>query len=426
LTTTQESTLAESPLQPDVIRVRLLQISLAAATLAMVGLSWPLWIDLPDFPAVPFVRWFPEYPRRWSWLGLLALVVGLALSLTDRFGRVGLLFSIALMSWLVLGDQLRFQPWVYQYLVMGTILAMLPPRSALAFSRVYLASMYFHSGLSKLDAPFIAEMGPLFVRTLGRILPVDPRRLIPPGREKLVLVLPAFEIVVAILLLIRPTRAVGYLGLVLIHAALLLILGPWGLGHSTIVLVWNLALAVEEFFLFWPSIVGKAAPLRLSWREKLIGVPFAFVLISPFVERLGVFDSWPSHALYASHSERSIVVIQGDRFRSLPDPLRIAGVPRSLPEETWDLTPTQWTRAVRGVPAYPQARYVNGLAEWIARRVAGTSSARSTSSVQVSHSLRPDLLTGKRASLNASGFESIRDEGDRFWFNAHPRGATGR
>src|SRR5579862_8717200 len=124
----------------------------------MVGLSWPLWIDLADFPAVPFVRWFPDSPGRWSWIGLVALASGLIAALSDRIGRVGLLFSIAVMVWLVLGDQLRLQPWAYQYLVMGTILAALPPRSALAFSRVYLASMYFHSGLSKLDVPFVDEM----------------------------------------------------------------------------------------------------------------------------------------------------------------------------------------------------------------------------------------------------------------------------
>jgi uncharacterized membrane protein YphA (DoxX/SURF4 family) len=408
---------------PDILRIRRLRIALAAATLVMVGLSWPLWIDLTEFPAVPFVRWFPDYPRRLSWLGLLALAGGLLSAMSDRIGRGGLVFSIAVLVWLVLGDQLRLQPWVYQYLVMGTILATLPPRSALAFSRLYLASMYLHSGLSKLDAPFISEMGPLLMQTLGRILPFDPRRLIPPGRESLVLVLPVFEIVVSILLLIRWTRFVGYLGLVLIHAALLLILGPWGLGHSTIVLVWNVALAVEEFFVFWP--IGEVEPGRMvwSWREKLIGVPFALVLLGPFLERLGVFDSWPSHALYASHCERSDIVIQGETFFSLPGPLRIAAVPRHWLKDTWDLSPIQWSRAVRGVPVYPQARYVNGLAEWVARRVEGNDSGGVGASVRVNHSLRPDLATGQRGSLGAKGMESIRDEGGRFWFNAHPRGA---
>jgi uncharacterized membrane protein YphA (DoxX/SURF4 family) len=426
LTATNEPEAEKLPSDRDVPRVHRLRIALAAATLAMVGLSWPLWIDLNDFPAVPFVRWFPDYPLRWSWLGLLALASGLVAALSDRLGRVGLVLSIAVMIWLVLGDQLRLQPWVYQYLVMGSILATLPPRSALAFIRLYLASMYLHSGLSKLDAPFISEMGLLFVQTLGRILPFDPRRLIPPGREAFVLVLPAFEIVVAILLLIRPTRVVGYLGLVLIHATLLLILGPWGLGHSAIVLVWNVALAVEEFFVFWP--IGGGEPKRLvwSWREKLLGVPFALVLIGPFLERIGVLDSWPSHALYASHCERSAIVIQGERFLSLPDALRIAAVPRHWLKDTWDLNPTQWTRAVRGVPAYPQARYVNGLAEWLAGRVGAQDSVRPASSIRVNHSLRPDLTTGERGSLGAQDLELIRDEGDHFWFNAHPRGAKGR
>jgi hypothetical protein len=392
----------------------------------MVVLTWPLWIDLPDFPAVPFVRWFPEYPRRWSWLGLLGVVAGLLLALSERAGRAGLVISSLIFGWLILGDQLRLQPWVYQYLVMATLLATLPPRSALAFSRIYLASMYLHSGLSKLDSPFVAELGRTFALTLARVAQLDASRLLTPGRERLVLAMPAFEIAAAVLLLIRPTRVIGYVCLVLIHGTLLVILGPWGLGHSAAVLAWNVALAVEENLAFWPT--KGVPPVAWKWgrREKLIGVPFALLCLLPFVERLAVFDSWPSHALYASHCERSAITIQGERFFLLPVALRVSAVPRTRMSETWDLNPTAWTRAVRGVPAYPQARYANGLAEWIGRRLAARDATHPTARVFVRHTLRPDPLTGERGSLDAADVDSIRDEGDRFWFNAHPRGARGR
>lgn len=405
----------EPPADPDSERDRLLRATLCGATLVMVGLSWPLWIDLADFPAVPLVRGYPAYPREWSWVGLAAIVGGCGLGMSRRFGRLGVGLTAVVMAWMVLGDQLRLQPWVYQFLVMGTLLAILPPGSAMAFGRIYMVSVYLHSGLSKLDTPFAQEMGPLFLRTFARVCRFDASGLLRPGREACVLAMPAGEIVVAILLLFRPTRAVGLLGLLAIHAALLVILGPWGLGHSTIVLIWNVALAAEECLLFWPPGRSGFLPMRWTARVVLIGVPFAIVLVMPLFERLGLYDSWPSHALYASHCERSRIEFGAWRSERQPLAVRAASSPHGA---GWSLNPTDWTRAVRGVPVYPQRRYLNGLAEWLA----GLEGFRfDRVPVTVVHDLRADPRTGRREVIRRDGLDEIRDEGDLFWFNAHPR-----
>ena len=428
---------------------RLRQV-LCGATLVMVALSWPLWIDLADFPAVPFVRWFPDYPRAWSWLGLALILAGLGLGMTRRFGKVGVGLTLPVLVWLILGDQLRFQPWVYQFLILGTLLIVLPPRSAMGFGRVWMASVYFHSGLSKLDASFSAGLGSRFVGTLLRVLgaPALPAEVLPLTA----LVLPASEIIVAILLLVPGTRRLGYLGALLIHAALLVILGPWGLGHSAIVLVWNIALVVEEYLLFWPRdglgadrggrgsrragegdgirlggsfSLPETEPPRRRWttREKIVAVPFSVLLVAPFGERFGLGDAWPSHALYADHCERTTISF---RCKSLPD-----AFPPDLRAATADdgrralvvLNPTDWTRRVRGVPAYPQVRYLDGLAEWIAASRIGRDPR---AGVDVVHRLRADPQTGRAESLSARDLKEARELSDRFWFNAHPRDRSRR
>jgi hypothetical protein len=431
-------------------RADLLRKTLCGATLLMVVLSWPLWIDLADFPAVPFVGWFPDYPRHWSWLGLVLIVAGLGLGMTRRLGKVGVGLTVVVMTWLILGDQLRFQPWVYQFLILGTLLIVLPPGSVLGFGRVWMASVYFHSGLSKLDTSFALGMGPLFVRTLLRVLGVSalPRWLVPTTA----VLLPAAEIVVALFLLVSRTRRLGYLGALTIHAALLLILGPWGLGHSTIVLVWNVALAVEEFLLFWPkeplpplsredgSSVwggppcppegahtrrpGTSAPLqkprRWTVREKLVALPLAALLVLPFGERAGLFDSWPSHALYADHCERTTVHLRVISLPAdFPPDLRVAMKPNG--NWSWLLSPTDWSRRVRGVPAYPQIRYTNALAEWIGERIGDAP----WTEITIVHRLRADPRTGQAKSLSARDLNEARALSDRFWFNAHPRDRSG-
>src|SRR5206468_9424181 len=89
-------------IDPDAERADLLRAILSGATLVMIGLSWPLWIDLADFPAVPFVGWFPNYPRGGSWLGLGSIVAGLVLGMTPRFGRAGVALAVVAMTWLIL------------------------------------------------------------------------------------------------------------------------------------------------------------------------------------------------------------------------------------------------------------------------------------------------------------------------------------
>ena len=104
---------------------------------------------------------------------------------------------------------------------------------------------------------------------------------------------------------------VGAVGL---HAALIAILGPWGLGHSPIVLVWNAAMIVEVLILFGPDVARAA----VRWRTRLApGVTAAFALagVLPFGERWGWFDTWPSFALYASHAERVDVSVPEGRAR---------------------------------------------------------------------------------------------------------------
>jgi len=395
-------------------RAQRLRLVLAGATLLMVGLSWPLWIDLDEFPAIPFVGWYPSYPLAWSWLGLIVLILSLGLSLTERFARLGLVTSIVVFVGLILGDQLRFQPWVYQYLVIASGLALVPPRQALMFSRLYLVSVYFHSGLSKLDDSFAHEMGPLFLRTLARVLGSEVSLWVGPKSTLPILLMPMAEIVVAIALLVRRTRVLGYLAAFLIHVTLLLILGPWGLGHSPIVLVWNLVLAIEEFFLFWP--LERIATEAMVWtpRSKLVGSAMGLIVVLPLVERWGIWDSWPSHALYASHCERSEITIDA---QSIPGSALAFGNQVQSTRD-WALSLTGWCRAVRGVPAYPQCRYANGVAEWL-----DAESARSlpTENVRVVHWSRAGLWTRERISLVLTGTDEIRHQGDRFWWNAHPR-----
>jgi hypothetical protein len=423
--TDPSSLIQEIELAPDALarRATELRFVLVAATLLLVALSWPLWIDLAEFPAIPFVRRFPTLRRSWSWLGLALLMASLGLGMLRGVGRIGLSMSICLFVILILGDQLRLQAWVYQYLLMASFLALLPPALALRFCQFTLASVYFHSGLSKLDVSFVNELGPLFLGTLTRVIGHSVSSLTHSQRVSAILLMPLSEIVIAIALLFRSTRRVAYVGLVLIHLSLILILGPWGLGHSTIVLAWNGALIIEEYLLYWPRAPYPFVPQIRTTRGMLaIGMMIAITAL-PFLERFGLLDSWPAHALYSSHCERTRITIDNFDPTDFPEALRRHYQPTDQPG-TRSLDLTGWSREVRGVPPYPQHRYGVGVAQWIGMTFGTMDAGMGKLPKNVVHLVREGRAnpwTGARTSIETTGNDAIRSIGDRYWLNARPR-----
>lgn len=379
---------------------------LGLATIGMLGLSWPLWAGRADFPRVPFVVGIPAVPP-WAGWGLFVLLIATIAAGIVRREILGA--SAVLLLILIAQDQHRFQPWAYQFGMAALALATTSRAKAVGLCRLFLLALYFHSGLSKLDASFCRGLGLTFLETAARPFGMSPSRWPEGVRVAAVLAMPMAEMAIAAGLAFPKTRRAAIVGAVGLHATLIAILGPWGLDQSTIVLVWNAALMVEVPALFGPSESGgSAAGSRLEpWTTLL----FALAAILPFGERRGLCDAWPAFAYYAGHVERVEVEVPAHDVEELPESLRRL----ALGEGPWrriDLT--AWSRAVRGVPVYPQARACLGLAEALAARYRGARALR------VTWHGRADRWNGRRESVSAVGLGAIRALGDRCRLNAHP------
>jgi hypothetical protein len=387
---------------------------LCGATVLMVGLSWPLWLDRDDFPRIPFVGGWDGLP---AWLTRVLLGAIGATLVSAAIGwawRPMMLLSLGLLTIEVLEDQNRLQPWVYQYLLIGLGLVAFPIGTSLRLARLYAISLYFYSGLSKLDASFVRELGPTFLTAGLSPLGLSAEGWPAAARTVAILAMPASEIAIAIGLVFRSTRGVALIGAVGLHSALLFILGPWNLGHSPNVLVWNGAMIVEALLLFWPSTSTFEGEARLGPVAWLMA---SFFFLFPLGERFGLSDSWPSHALYASHCERAEVYLLEDDLDRFPEAVR-----RRISEEgegPWHrLDLTGWSRDVRGTPVYPQGRVGLGMAEFLADCPVGPNPVR------VLLWSRADPWDGHRDRVECLGLRAIRRRGDRYLINAHPSGVV--
>ncbi|GIW88810.1 MAG: hypothetical protein KatS3mg108_3134 [Isosphaeraceae bacterium] len=380
--------------------------AICLATLTLILLCWPLWLDDRPYPRVPFIRNAPTHAAL-----PFAIVLSLLLAAALLRRPVALMPALCLTAWSVLGDQDRLQPWVYQFLVVGTALAATPDAAAIRLARGFHALMYFHSGLSKLDHSFARELGRAFLSVPARVLALDISTLPAPILDALALSLPALEVVLAAFLLLPRTRVYGLALAIVLHLGILAVLGPWGLNHGATVLVWNLALLAEEWILFaTPLPPPDPEPVRLAVPVRLL---FGTVALMPLTERLGVWDTWPSFAVYASHNERAEIDLHTDDRDLWPTTLR--PFLRDVGDPVWRrLDLMAWSRATRGAPPYPQVRTTLGIARSL---LTGPSPPRT---IRVVIRGRANRWTGSRTVEMIQGRDSLDRRLHRFRLNAWP------
>jgi hypothetical protein len=386
---------------------------LCIATLALIALCWPLWLDDTPFPRVPFLRGWPTLSTAVSFVLLAALGASVAMVPSGLARPWPARLSVGILVFLVAGDQARLQPWLYQYLLEAFVLAFVPRRLQALLIRTVVAAIYLHSGLSKLDHAFLHELGPVFLRTLLGLFGVSPSGWPPPLLHTAVLSMPVGELGIGILLFVPSGNRLGIIGACVMHVLLLAIVGPLGLGHSATVVGWNLALLAEVPLLFWQRLPGgtmhalsSAGASPTSW---LIGA----ATVLPLGERWGIWDSWPSFALYASHNERIELRVHEGDAAFWPAELRRYLVPTTEPG-VWLVDVTNWSRFTRGVPPYPQARTGIGVALGLADLVI---------SPRPFHARvlgRARWWTGEREVMCEGGSDQLRLVTNRFFWNALP------
>jgi hypothetical protein len=436
----------------DLHRATWLRRVLAAFVLAMLAATWRLWTVQTVFPRVPLVYVASRLPAAAEWtlatLAVVALFVSLAPA-ADRFARAALNAFACALALLILIDQHRLQPWSYQAMLVALALANCRPQRAVTLVRLLTVSIYFYSALSKLDYTFLHTLGPQMLGALLNPLGVHPADWAPGLRLAAAATLPSAELLVAAGFCFRRLWRAALVASIATHLALLMILGPWGLNHSLAVLLWNGYFIAQNCLLFaahkenshlataraepssrtdsrtltqpLPEGKGGHSSRQLSPRAgtpALLteGLIFA-ALVLPLLEPWGLWDAWPSWALYAPNCQRVEVWIHRSAVNRLGDVARIAEIDtdHEADNDAWvRLRIDRWSLAALGAPLYPQNRFQLGVAAALA---ADPQMGRWLRAVEFS---RADRISGERQHRTLSGSAEIDAALRPFLLNARP------
>ena len=263
------------------------RVLVVAMLAGCIVLSRPLWGTVREYPPAPWLA-LPPLPGALSPWMLPALLVLLALALVPRPWTP--LPFVAVAAVLVLWDQTRLQPWLYQgALFLGAFALAGRARPA---CQLVLVATYFWSGVSKLNPDFGPAVLPWALKPLGAAASLPAEWMAPLG-----MALGALEALIGVGLLLPRTRRPAAVAAALMHGVLLLAIGPLGQDWNPVVWPWNLGLAILVLLLFWDDDHGpRAIVWSGDWYHRALVV---LVAVLPALHPVGLWDAYLSFSLYS-------------------------------------------------------------------------------------------------------------------------------
>ncbi len=348
-------------------RLYYLRVITALSFIAGIALSHKLWIGaLRSFPAIPLIDGLSVDELSVEYALTPLLIITLISSALSKRPRPYLIATIALAATLIMLDQMRLQPWVYQYLIMLAALICLPAQSkdeapadhCLAANQIVVAALYFWGGIQKMNWTFCHEV-------VSQLL--EPHLGITTYLPAIGLGIAIFEALIGIGLLIRKTRQMAVALAIGMHALILTSL--ISRKQNSVVWPWNIGMTVMVPILFWRAETD-VWKLILSSEKSNLRSHFAKVVLIvcgllPAFSFIGLWDLYLSAALYSGGASVAVVHLS-DRVRNQL-PLQAQSQIFTTEQGELMLPFYEWSMTELNVPPYPEARVYRRLARRLCR-----------------------------------------------------------
>ncbi len=313
-------------------------------------MSRHLWMSGRFYPLIPVLPRLPHIPFPLDAILFAALLLLLVLICAASKPRTYIVSFAALLLFLALFDQTRWQPWAYFYLFMLLALACYSwkpddisgQENALNICRLIVVATYFYSGLQKMNPRFVVGTAALFGALSSRW----------PVFHALGWIMAGAETMIAIGLLTRKFRNVAVICGLLMHLDILyacIFLYHW----NSVIWPWNIAMMALLFILFWKT--------DFSFRQVIWENPFRLQKVAllvfgvlPFLSFFGLWDSYLSSSLYSANVPLAYIWMGKTVKTQLP--LQIQRYVKMQPGGNDLLKIQDWALGELNVPPYPAAR----------------------------------------------------------------------
>ncbi|HTE48582.1 MAG TPA: DUF393 domain-containing protein [Candidatus Paceibacterota bacterium] len=345
-------------------RVFYLKIVVVSGLIAGLLLSIKLWADGRFFPLAPVLDNLPVIPQSVETI-LFALLIGLLAAIIIFPKPQKLIFS-ALFLGIIFAffDQMRWQPWFYQYSFMLATLGLFSwnhvdvekRQAVLNTNRLIVAGIYFFSGLQKMNLAFIGGVFPWMIEPVARLFPAPLQNL----PLSLGVVVPFIEMGIGIGLLTKKYRKCAVGAIILMLGFVLFTLGPLGHNWNSVVWPWNIVMALFAIILFWRTenfSFRDVLWVRNFPFQKLV---FVLFIIMPAFSFFNLWDSYLSSTLYSGNTNRAQIYISDSVKQKLPIEVQRYAAKNGTNGNVLDFF--NWSYDELNVPPYPETRVYKDIA----------------------------------------------------------------
>jgi hypothetical protein len=332
------------------------RIIVCLGLIAGLLLSPKLWLTARSYPLTPVCDFLPPLPPPFD-AAVFAAMIALLMMISAVPGAKWLTAAfLALAFALAITDQSRWQPWFYQYVFMLIAIAFGRADSALQICRLIVVSIYFWSGIQKINPAFQRESFDWLLAPLP----------FSSHLEWLWFAVPVMESAIAIGLLTRRFRNLSVTAAVAMHALILASIGPCGHNHNRVVWPWNIAMALLVILLFWRK---EFAPRDLLPGTRLQAGVLVLFSIMPAFSFLDLWDSYLSFALYSGNQRKATIYMADTVAGRLPDAVQevVDEYESEFKVDTLDIE--EWSYSELNAPDYAETRVVRNIARRVCREV---------------------------------------------------------
>jgi len=289
----------------------------------------------------------------------ISLLIALGLLLIVAFIKPKQLIFCALvfvLLLLALQDQIRWQPWVYHYL-----LFLLPfcfsKKPKIGYFQVMLVGIYFWGGVHKINATFFQEVFPDF---LLQFTAFDKQLA-----TKLAYTIPVFEIIIAFGLIFQKTKKWAFFGAIAIHVFILGYLSPLGSGQNSIIIPWNIAMLCFLYICFYRTAFQNPFSNPAQNLDAIVPqIVIIGFLVLPILNFWDKWDHYLSFNLYSGKNKLFYVAVEENQQDKLSEKMTQFYVELPGLEGGELIDVNKWSMNELNVPIPPESRIYTSIAAY--------------------------------------------------------------
>lgn len=289
---------------------RLKLVSTVTAVFMLIGLlmTFKVWTLQHSFPVIKVIDFLPQLNAQ---LTLLIFVLLLLLTLISVFWHKPKIYGLVIIISVILlsQDYMRWQPWIYMYLLIFWIVSRdkKEQQQQLIWTlQLLMAGIYFWAGVHKLN-PYFRNGFPLeMVHYLANLFNISNNAII-YKLTYLGFLIPIIEIGVGLGLLIKKYRFYALITATLTHLVIIVFQAPHGFEYFGIVYPWNVAMLLIIWLLFYGD--DKAISLKDIKKSFLLKVIVLLVWLFPILNVFGLWHNYTSFKLYTGNDRHLFVIV---------------------------------------------------------------------------------------------------------------------